>query len=236
MKLRVAICEDEELSRKRAARLTESSTLVGSVVTCDSVEALRPLLADVDVVLLDIHLPGESGVAFAREHGIRTRPLIIFLTAFERYAVEAFDVGAVDYVLKPVVESRLHASLARAHERLAARVDPPCQPLALSTARGVVMISAEEVSHCVLAAELVTITMKGTGAPVTHVTDLSLSELASRLPNMMRVHRRALLALEQVTRFEDNAAGGYVAVMRNGDRVEVSRQVARQLRRELRPA
>lgn len=120
--LRVLVVEDEELARRRLRRLLTASPdveIVGEAGTgAEAVSAIRS--ARPDVVLLDVKLAGADGFGVLREleRGGHQRPLVIFVTAFEEHAVEAFEVCALDYVLKPIVPARLADALARAREWL----------------------------------------------------------------------------------------------------------------------
>lgn len=227
--LRVLVADDELLARKRVARLVsamEGVELVGMCETGDEVLA-RVAEIEVDVVLLDIHMPGLSGldaIALLPKDG----PIVIFTTAHAEHAVEAFDQGAVDYVLKPVEAGRLAKALDRARTRALA---PRVQRVPVQTRKGVVLLSPDEISHAVVDGELVTIfTDRG---PFT--TDFRLVDLEARLPGdrFLRVHRQGLINLDRLVRLEPTDVGGYVAHMRDESRVTVSRASARGIRRLL---
>ncbi|GEL71048.1 positive alginate biosynthesis regulatory protein [Myxococcus virescens] len=199
----------------------------------------------VDVVLLDIHMPGLSGLdalALLPEGG----PRVILCTAHAEHAVQAFEHGAVDYVLKPVEPARLQKALERARARGPAAAStgtvstPPKAPgtpvrglgrLPIPTRQGIVLVDPEAISHASLEDELVTVfTTQG-----DFLTDFTLNELVEKLPSehFHRVHRRALLNLTHVARLEPLDTGGYLARTLRGHAVEVSRQSARELRRML---
>jgi two-component system LytT family response regulator len=160
---------------------------------------------------------------------------VIFCTAHSEHAVRAFDVGAVDYLLKPIEAGRLQRALERARSRDAVKRDARPRPelarLAVPTRDGIVLIDPEVISHAVLDGELVTLfTAHG-----KYLTDFALQELQDKLPasKFERVHRRALLNLEAVARLTPNGVGGFTAYTHRGDTVEVSRAAARLLRRKL---
>jgi two-component system LytT family response regulator len=148
--------------------------------------------------------------------------------------VQAFDGGAVDYVLKPVEAARLAKALERARSReLRASAAPPValSRLPVSTRQGIVLIDPAHITHASLEGELVTLfTLQG-----ELLNDASLQELEGKLPKdkFERVHRRALLNMEHVTRLEPVETGGYVARTTRGHAVEISRQSARALRKRL---
>ncbi len=242
--LRVLIADDEMLARKRLSRLLSAMPDVevcGEVADGDAVLAAARE-GGLDVILLDIHMPGLSGLdalSLLPEDG----PRVILCTAHAEHAVDAFEYGAVDYVLKPVEAARLQKALERVRTRLApkegqepakAQAAPGTKPLArlpIPTRQGIVLVDPDTISHATLEGELVTVfTTQG-----EFLTDFTLNELADKLPveGFQRVHRRALLNLAHVTRLEPLETGGYIARTTRGHSVEVSRQSARELRRML---
>lgn len=241
--LRVLIADDELLARKRLARLLSAFPDVevcGEAADGDAVLAAARG-GGLDVILLDIHMPGLSGLdalALLPEDG----PRVILCTAHAEHAVDAFEYGAVDYVLKPVEAARLQKALERARARLGPKEGPePARAAAtgakgltrlpIPTRQGIVLVDPDTISHATLEGELVTVfTTQG-----EFLTDFTLNELADKLPveGFQRVHRRALLNLAHVTRLEPLETGGYIARTTRGHAVEVSRQSARELRRTL---
>jgi two-component system, LytTR family, response regulator len=256
--LRVLVADDEAIARKRLVRLLAAMPDVVVAGECaDGREVLdRVRDGGVDAVLLDIQMPELSGIE-ALQMLPADGPVVIFCTAHTAHAVAAFDVGAIDYLLKPIEAPRLHKALARARDRDARRryrdelarlssgetaanrafgaerlaPERPLARLALPTRQGIVLLDPLLLSHAELDGELVTIH----SAEGQYLSALSLQELESRLPEdrFARVHRRALVNLEQVARLEPNEVGGFTARMRGGQTVEVSRQAARDLRRRL---
>jgi two-component system, LytTR family, response regulator len=239
--LRVLIADDELLARKRLARLLSA---LPDVVVCGEAADGEAVLAaaragGLDVILLDIHMPGLSGLdtlALLPEEG----PRVILCTAHAEHAVDAFEHGAVDYVLKPVEAARLQKALERARARLGPAPEPVrgqavgakgLTRLPIPTRQGIVLVDPSTISHATLEEELVTVfTTQG-----EFLTDFTLNELTDKLPveGFQRVHRRALLNLAHVTRLEPLETGGYLARTARGHAVEVSRQSARELRRML---
>lgn len=236
--LRVVVCDDEMIARKRTARLLAEMGGVEVLAQCASGEEVLQKIAeeDVDVVVLDINMPGLSGIETALEMP-EDRPYVIFLTAHPEHALEAFDVGATDYVLKPVDEGRLAKALDRARKMLdepvrrAQTEAPPLARLAISTNAGVVLLAPDDVTHAVFDGHLVTVYTRDRAV----LGDGTLQELHGKLayPHFERVHRRALLNLLHVECLEPAPSGGYAARMAGGRTVEVSRQSARRLRRRL---
>lgn len=236
IELRVAIADDELLARKRVVRLLEAMpgvTVVG--VHEQAADALAQLAREaIDVLVLDVQMPGMTGIeahALVPEGG----PFVIFATAHPEHAVEAFELGAVDYVLKPIEAGRLAKAIDRARRHAQTRRAAPSGALSrlpVTTRAGVLLLDPSEVSHAEFDGTLVTI-HRTNGEPV--LCELSLQELESRLPSdsFERVHRRALLNLREVALLAPQDTGGFLAQMKNGASVPVSRQSARKLRRWL---
>jgi two-component system LytT family response regulator len=249
--LQVLVVDDEATARRRLMRLLESVPDVRLCGECaDADEALERVRAGgVDVMLLDIQMPGLSGLdvlGLLPDDG----PVVIFCTAHAEHAVSAFDVGAVDYLLKPVEAGRLRKALERARQveqrrrfqlevarhrptHAAERSPPDGLPprLPLETRQGIVLLAPDEISHAQLDGALVTVhTTRG-----PFICDLPLNELAERLGphGFLRVHRRSLLNLAKVVRLEPAETGGFLARTADGQSVEVSRQAARDLRKRL---
>ncbi|MBS2018103.1 MAG: response regulator transcription factor [Deltaproteobacteria bacterium] len=242
--LRVLVCDDEMMARKRVLRLLGELPGIEAAIECESGEEVLAKLRDedVDVAVLDINMPGMSGLETVMQMP-EERPYVIFLTAYPEHAVKAFDVGAVDYLLKPVDDARLATALARARKALdqgqgAAREGGEDRPssgrigkLAIATHGGAALVNPDDVTHATFDGALVTVHT----AARSILTDDTLQDLEAKLPPgpFERVHRRAIVNLDHVDRLESVDSGGYVACLSTGKRVDVSRQSARRLRRRL---
>lgn len=242
--LRVLVCDDELMARKRIARIVSEMEGIEAVRECSSGEEVLRVLGeeDVDVAILDIHMPGLSGLETTAQMP-EDRPYVIFLTAHPEHAIAAFDVGAVDYVMKPADEARIGKAVLRARTfldgppRSEGAEDRPREAgvalkrLAVPTKQGVLLLSPEEITHAIFDGALVTVHTNDKKL----LTDHTLQDLEDKLPKdtFERVHRRALLNLEAVVRLEPLPTGGYTAHLKNASTVEISRQSARKLRRRL---
>lgn len=239
--LRVLVADDELMARKRLLRLLAEIPGVTAQGECKNATQVLQQVAggDVDVVLLDISMPGLTGMEALRLLPA-DGPYVIFCTAHAEHAVEAFDAGALDYLLKPIEAGRLQKALDRARSQESLRrfraevteqkAKRSVDRLAIPTRNGIVLLDPQQISHAQLDGELVTIA----SAQGDYLTDLSLQELEEKLPSdFMRVHRRALLNLRQVACLEPMDTGGFLARTMRGDGVLVSRQSARELRRML---
>jgi len=240
--LRVLVCDDELMARKRVLRLLTELPGVEATFECESGEQVLAKLReeDVDVAILDINMPGLSGLETVMQMP-EERPYVIFLTAHPEHAVQAFDVGAVDYLLKPVDDARLAKAITRArssldgasaHQSGAEAVATRTTKLAIATHDGAALVNPGDVTHATFDGALVTVHT----AARSILTDDTLQDLEGKLASagdFERVHRRAILNLDHVERLESVDSGGYVACLSTGKRVDVSRQSARKLRRRL---
>jgi two-component system LytT family response regulator len=121
--IRALIADDEALSRRLVHQLLDRHDDVLIVAECADGEAAREALVthEPDVVFLDIRMPVESGLDVARSRETRTGPFIVFVTAYDQFALPAFETDAVDYLTKPLTEERFDATLGRVRERLRLR-------------------------------------------------------------------------------------------------------------------
>lgn len=227
--LRVLVADDERMARDRMVRLL-TALGVDVVACCErGDEVLEALTAGgIDAVFLDLDMPGHRGNEIA-EQLAADGPLVVFATAHRGHAVEAFEQGAVDYLLKPISRTRLSETLQRLRARLA-QGDALTDHIAIPTARGIRLVGYAELLWCNIEGESVAVhTDSG-----TLFTSWRLSELERRLPaQFWRVHRQALVHLHRVVELRDTPSGGYLARLDNDDSVEVSRATARRLRRVL---
>lgn len=236
--LRCLVVDDEATARKRLRRLLSGIDGIELAGECESAERMLVMLEDedIDVILLDVQMSGMSGID-ARTSIPEDGPYVIFTTAHAEHAVRAFEVGAVDFVLKPIDETRLGVAITRAkqhYEKRPARSTEPLPRLPIETRQGIVLVAPDDVTHAVLEGALVTVHVADGASARAYVTTMPLAELEKRTcERLERVHRKALVSFAHVTRLEPQPTGGYLAHMKLGGSVEVSRQSARRIRRRL---
>ena len=222
--MRVLIVDDEPLARARLVRMlakVDGVSVAGEAG--DGVEALARIDALApDLVLLDIHMPGLDGVSLARRPDL---PPIVFVTAHPEHAVPAFEVAAVDYLLKPVAQARLEQAIARARARPA----PPVRVRA-HTRLGARLVPAEEVA-CFSARDKYSVFVHD-GEEL--LLEESLSALEARLGPLgfVRVHRAELVNLHRARGLYSDGAR-LVLELDDARRVPVSRRMAAKVRRHL---
>jgi two-component system, LytTR family, response regulator len=121
--IRALVADDEALSRRLVHQLLERHADVAIVAECADGEEARESIAalEPDVVFLDVRMPVESGLDVARRREPKRGPLVVFVTAYDKFALPAFETDAVDYLTKPLTEERFDAALERVRERLRLR-------------------------------------------------------------------------------------------------------------------
>ena len=249
--LRVLIVDDEPLARARARRLLAEiggSTVVGEAGSAAEARRLAATTRP-DLMLLDVQMPGESG--FALLESLDPRPAVVFLTAFDHYAVQAFEANAVDYLLKPFRRERLAESLERARRALAspaalsgrlegllaglARSEPGPYLERLTVRRGMrqLILKTEDVLWFGAEDKLVFAAF-GTDR---HYVNFTLDQLEHRLDprRFSRVHRGAIANLDHAVALHAAFAGTWRLELDDpaGTRIPVSRMRARRLRERL---
>jgi len=245
--LRCLIVDDESPARNELRFLLAScpqAQVVGSAATA---EEAGLLLAGVnyDIVFLDIRMPEVSGLELAerlREHP--HPPQIIFTTAYPDYAVDAFELSAVDYLLKPISEARLNQAVARAAERIAAGGGAaPGESARTRAAEGPGRLPVQRGDHTIFVVETDVVAASAAhGYSYLHLSDervlasYTLGELENRFSaNFYRVHRSYLANLNRIAELRPDFKGGLVLLMDDTaqTQIPVARRQAQELRRRL---
>ncbi|MCB1960445.1 MAG: response regulator transcription factor [Rhodocyclaceae bacterium] len=210
--LRVMVVDDEAPARARLRDLLgdvrgeHPNRIVGFAANGE--EALRLVDAEpVDVVLADIRMPGMDGVALAeRLHARGDAPVVIFTTAYEEYAVQAFDLAVADYLVKPVRAARLGEALDKARKLLQrATVAPELKPLSVTERGRILLVPVESVLY--LRAEQKYVTARSVEREF--LLDDSLVHLDEAYPDrFVRIHRNCLVARDAVAGVKREASDG----------------------------
>ncbi|QNK03360.1 LytR/AlgR family response regulator transcription factor [Dyella telluris] len=232
--MRVLIVDDEPLARARlAALLAECSDVevVGSVADGEAaLEALGELQPD--LLLLDINMPGLSGTALAQRLAGRKRPLVVFCTAYESHALHAFDLGAADYLLKPVRLERLNEALQRARQRLQ-QAPRDAGGYLHGRLRGEQVRVALDDVICLLAEEKYVVVQHRGGQLLL---EDSLRQLEEAYPDtLIRLHRNCLVPAQRLIGLKTLSDGRVLARLGSTELMpEVSRRNLPALRKLLR--
>jgi len=249
--IRALVVDDEPLARERLRGLLDDRSGVSLVAEAEdgreAVDALRG--QDPDLVFLDVQMPGMSGIDVVEEMGPEAMPVTVFVTAYDQYAIKAFDLAAVDYLLKPFDDERFEQALERAREQIVSQdanalshrllrmlkeQDPSLldevdtesdeaylERIAVQGRGKARIVSVDDVTH---------ITADGSYAEVhteddTHVIRERMKTLAARLDpsEFVRVHRSAIVRLDEVELILRSGGGDYAVRLQSGTTLSVSR-------------
>ena len=241
-RLRVVIVDDEELARSLVREHLASHRDVEVVADCaNGLEAIEAVAAHApDFLFLDVQMPRLTG--FETLELLEPRPAVVFVTAWDRYAVKAFEVNAVDYLLKPFSKERFDAALAKARAllssgakgpepaALAAAARPegaPLERIAVREGTRVTILPVDTVEWVKAEDDYVLIRSGGKN----HLKHQTLADLAAQLPTtrFVRVHRSWVVNVGRLSSLEE----GKTAVMAGGERVPVSRAGAARLKERM---
>lgn len=232
--MRVLIVDDEPLARARLDAMLKECADVDVVGSVGDGEAALAALSEKqpDLLLLDINMPGLDGKTLAARLANRTRPQVVFCTAYEAHAVHAFDLGAADYLLKPVRAERLRDALRRVRQRLEAHPREPVGWLHARVRGEPVRIALDEVI-CLLAEEKYVVAHR---AGDQLLLDDSLRQLEETYPDhLIRLHRNCLVPANRLVGLKTLADGRVLARLAGTDfSPEVSRRNLPALRKLLR--
>lgn len=233
----VLIADDEQPALDELAYLLGLDPRVSTVYRASTgAEAVRQLTAEsVDAVFLDIHMPGLSGFDLARTLArFDRRPALVFVTADEEGAIEAFELAAVDYLLKPVRAARLERSLSRVIQSLQTTAPAPQQP----EPQSFVTVSVGSTTRMIQRDEVRFVQAQGDYARLhtasgSHLARIPMSDLERQWTahGFVRIHRSYLVALRHVTRLR--LAGQRPTVELEGAELPVSRRLLPALREAL---
>lgn len=233
--LRILIIDDEAPARERMDRMLAelpNFEVVGEAASgqqaLQAIEQFSP-----DILLLDISMPGMDGMTLARnlqKGGLQ--PAVIFCTAYQNQALEAFEAEAVDYLVKPVRAERLAQALEKARRFLGDRGDQAPGAFIKSTVGGKVLLTPVQRVICLLAEDKYTTVVHEKGRTVV---DDSLTELEARFESeFFRIHRNALISTRHLRGLERGDNGCVLAVLSGThERPEVSRRNVAALRKLL---
>jgi len=257
--IRVLVVDDEPLARERLHELLHEApgvTLVGDAEDGPAaVDAIREKAPD--LVFLDVQMPGMSGIDVVEEVGREHMPVTVFVTAYDQYAIKAFDLAAVDYLLKPFDDERFEQALRRAREqidsqdeaisdrllRLLRERDPSLLEDADSAEESYlerIAVQGQGKARIVPVEDLTHITADGSYAELhtgedTYVIRERMKTLAARLDpdEFVRVHRSAIVRLDEIELVLRGGGGDYAVRLMDGTRVSVSRSRVDELQDRL---
>jgi two-component system LytT family response regulator len=243
MTLRVLIVDDEPLARRglqlRLMRYSDVEVIAEASNSRDAVAAVNMLKPD--LMFLDVQMPGIDGFGLLRRIQVSKIPLIVFVTAYGKYAVDAFAEQALDYLVKPIVGARLAQAIERARIQLAAKdfesrllgtatseAARPCEKLAIKSGHKIVRLDSEEITYIEAAGDYMCIHAGGE----THTFRGTMSETEKRLDprSFARVHRSTIVNLSRIKAMRPHLNGEYFLLLDSGQEIKLSRSYKAKIR------
>ena len=242
MSIRTIIVDDVELARERI-RILLSDSEIEIIAECengheaiDAIQNLKP-----DLVLLDIQMSEVTGFDVVETIGVEKMPAVIFVTAYDEFALQAFDVNAIDYLLKPFSEQRLMKAIDRAKNEIK-RLNPSLgnieeklrnllkevktkpqylKRIPVKNVRGTILILTEEIDWLKSSGHYIELHV----GKETHLIREKLSQIEIRLDPQcfMRIHRSTIVNLDRIKSWHSLFGGDLVIVLKNGQELSLSR-------------
>jgi two-component system LytT family response regulator len=234
--MRTLIAEDEPIARERMRRLLSQEEGVELVGECKDGEEAVTLVRQLkpDLLFLDVEMPGLDGFSVLSALGKEASPVVIFTTAYDHYAVKAFEIHAVDYLLKPFDQVRFHRALERARaqvggrakEDIAHRLHSLLKNVEASPAVGrlvirVVFLRTSEIDWIEAAGNYVRVHCQ----EMTHLVRETMNQMETKLDakRFIRIHRSIIVNVESIRELEPCGNGEYIVHVRGGKGLSLSR-------------
>jgi two-component system LytT family response regulator len=243
--LKILIVDDEPPARKKIHSFLAKERGVGVIVEAANGVEAAGLISEgrPDLVFLDIQMPGMNGFEMIEAVGAENMPVVIFVTAYDQYALEAFEVQAVDYLLKPFDQERFHKSFQRAVKQVEARTDNVAvlkrllaeigqekkylQRIMVNSGSRFFFIKAHEIIYISAEEKYINLhTDKG-----THLIRETMSHVEERLDpsKFVRTHRSYLVNIDFIKEMQPCSHGDYLAILKNGAKLPISRRYRERL-------
>ena len=230
-KIRALIVDDEPLARSNLAVLLRLDPEVEIIGECGSgMEAVAEVRSSKpDLLFLDVQMPECDGFDVLELLGQDMPRAVVFVTAYDQYALRAFETGALDYLLKPFDDARFDRALDRAKQQIMRGSETPQRPdrVVIKSAGNVLFVKISEIDW-IEAADYYACLHVGTK---THMLRRSMSELEQELSPAMfcRVHRSTIVNLERVQGLKLGEDGEYEVLLESGTRLQLSRRYRKKL-------
>ncbi len=234
-KIRTLVVDDEPLSRSNLSVLLSLDPEIEILGECGSgQEALSEIRRrKPDLVFLDVQMPGCDGFDVVEQLGKDMPHAVVFVTAYDQYALKAFEAGALDYLLKPFNNARFERALARAKERIALGKVSPRQidRLVIKSAGEVTLVKILDIDWIEAADYYACLHVRSK----THLLRRRMSELEQELDQAVfcRIHRSSIVNINRIQCLEVNADGEYEVALDTGAKLRLSRRYRKQLQSRL---
>ena len=244
--MNVLIVDDEPLAREGMLLLLREEPEISAVAQArNGGEAVSMIRANrPDLVLLDVQMPEMDGFGVLKEIGPGRMPPVIFVTAHDEYAIKAFEVNAIDYLLKPVTRERCSQALARVRERISQGSDnqhvmsllqqlaaPPryLQRVALRSAGKISFVNIEDILFVQAAENYVQLNLKTS----RHLLHVPIATLEGSLDpkDFLRIHRSIIVNVRHVRELETGPHGEYIVVLQGGTKLQSSRSYHEKIKK-----
>lgn len=231
--MKVLIVDDEPLARQTVRMLLESDREMTVAGDCSGIDAVEMIAREKpDVLFLDIQMPEVDGFEVLERAGVDSVPAVIFVTAYDEYALRAFDVHALDYLLKPFDDRRFYAAVARAKAQVKARTTPSyARRFCVRTREKVLFVKADDIEWIEAADYYSSFHIGGK----SYLLRQTMAELERQLDpaKFVRVHRSAIVNIERVQELHPLFRGDGVLVLQDGTRLRLSRARREEFERRL---
>jgi two-component system LytT family response regulator len=234
-RIRALVVDDEPLARSNLTVLLRRDPQIEVVRECGSgMDALAEIRnSKPDLVFIDVQMPECDGFDVLEMLGTDLPRAVVFVTAYDQYALRAFEAGALDYLLKPFDNARFNRALDRAKERIAHSRDPlpTLDRFAVKSAGQVSFLKTSEIDW-IEAADYYSCLHVGAR---THLLRRSMAELEQELDQAIfcRIHRSTIVKLDRVRGLKLNESGEYDVLLDNGTKLRLSRRYRKQLQSRL---
>jgi two-component system LytT family response regulator len=231
--IKVVIADDEPMARKRLVRLLQQEPDVEIVAQCVGGEAAVAAInsSKVDLAFLDVQMPDLDGFALLEKIDRSRIPYVIFVTAFDEFAIRAFDVNAMDYLLKPYDTVRFRKAMERARERSLAgsdgsgeegrRPSPHLERIAVPVGGGIRVVKTRDIESFETDGNYVRLNAGG----ARYMVRKTAVELEQKLDpkHFIRIHRRFIVNIDKVHEVQPWFSGDAIVIMQSGSRLRLSR-------------
>jgi two-component system, LytTR family, response regulator len=229
-RIRTLVADDEPIARARMLSLLQEEPDIEVIGECatgpqaiSAIERTSP-----DLVFLDIQMPQMDGITLARTLG-RSMPAVVFVTAYDEYALGAFEVHALDYVLKPYSAERFKSALVHARQHLSTRRASGAQPpaserrdrLVIKSSGRIYFIRTRDIDWCEASGNYVRLHV----GPQTHLVRGTMGHIESQLDQaqFVRIHRSTIVNVDRIQELHSSFGGEYVVLLHDKTRLTLSR-------------